>query len=104
MSDCVIAVTVMGVPFDTPKPKLKELSDKIKETISSIYDLEILPSDVFCFFPKDLLEEGLGKKIIFSYETSSVASLDANWKAMVHMRVERIAQPFFPDARIEGMV
>lgn len=55
-------VTVYGIPEGTPE--LTELREKIQETVASIHELELTPDKVTVFFPKGLIQEGMGDKVI----------------------------------------
>ncbi|MCX6798422.1 MAG: hypothetical protein NTX66_04415 [Candidatus Falkowbacteria bacterium] len=45
--------------------KLEEYADTLINTVAhSVKELNLKPSDVSCFFPKDLMSKGLGEEII----------------------------------------
>lgn len=58
-------IVVYGLPS---APNLRELQDKLITAITEIRDLNIPTSQIFTFFPADLISEGLGEELIASVD------------------------------------
>lgn len=49
---------------DEMADSLEELTDMLQRDISNIKELGLKKTDITCFYPKDLMKEGLGEEII----------------------------------------
>jgi hypothetical protein len=61
-------IFVYGIPTTTDSHTLESLLDALRKTAASVEELHITKNDVSVFFPKDLVEEGLGEEIILFIE------------------------------------
>ncbi len=59
-------VIVHGMPDNTPG--LEDLIGRIQSGIASIPELELQASEISVFFPRDLVQLGLGEEVIVSIE------------------------------------
>lgn len=57
-------VFVYGVPINEEPKALTNLLGDIQEAVASVKELGLKKEDVIVFFPKDLVEQGLGEEII----------------------------------------
>lgn len=103
MAKSSIIVNVLGIPKGIAEPELIRFSEGIKRVLAGIGDFEIIPENVYCFFPSDRMETGLGEEVFFEYKAASGTRslLDADWRTVAHAEVKKIATSFFPNALIE---
>jgi len=98
-------IIVYGVPDQYSHEKLKEFLKKLQNVVKDYPKLQLSPDQVSVFFPRDILQKGLGEEIIifvegfFNYEFRTIDIRNAYVKSL-----GKIAKDYFPGALVESFI
>ncbi|MDD5547899.1 MAG: hypothetical protein PHN74_03365 [Candidatus Pacebacteria bacterium] len=99
-------VFVYGVPSNEEPRALKNLLGDIQETVAGVQELRLKKEDVIVFFPKDLVEEGLGEEIIIFvkglYEKPE--RTDGVLKNLAKVLGKKVKEFHYPNSLVEVLV
>lgn len=98
-------IQVFGVPETTTELKLKNFWVDIRSVIEKIPEFGLNQNEVSVFFPKDLLQEGLGEEIIIVV-TQLFKKPERTEKARNKFAklLGKVAKKHFPAAKIEASI
>ncbi len=100
-----IIITVYGIPEDYGRKRLKEFTQRVRESVAGIKDLEIGQSEVVVLISRDMVFSGSNSPILFRCECSSTLKgfLDIDWTFDVRKKFVEIARQSFPANEIVGI-
>ena len=88
---------VYGIPDSTEKDYLKDFWKSLRCTAASLKKRYRATEDEFViFFPRDLMQEGLGEEIIVTVITTYAWSYDARHEFITE--IIKVIKAFFPEA------
>ena len=101
----MIVLIVYGVPDSFPEKKLKKFWGHLCGMVQGINARKVRPGEVYAFFPRDRIQEGLGEEIIIFVNDFSENLEWEEWdKEKIIEASGRVAKTYFPRALVKVKV
>ena len=101
----MIVLIVYGIPDSFPEEKLKKFWSHLFGAVRGINAHKVSPDEIYAFFPRDIIQEGLGEEIIiFVNDFSGKLELEEWNRKKVAEVSGKIAKTYFPGALVKVKV